>query len=276
MMRRRNPLARRITLGIGIGWIFFLTADAAEFISKPTTPGSFPALPACRLTYSFGWSDLVEAAEATMVFQPTDQDFRVTVVGGTTGAARLIWPMIARHDAIIDPLTLRGRWMEQFETYRSKTIESRVEFLGLDGVRRFRRVNPDPELKAKWKHIRIPEPFDILGGILFVRSQPLADGDNLTLITFPGDSAYQIQLNVLRRESIPVMGVERRAICIQVELQKIEFKKNRPIGLMPHQRFRSGSVWISDDDLRIPLRTEVRIFVGAVTAELVDAKFHPQ
>ncbi len=256
-----------------MGLILCSVAAAAEFRSDPSTPGNFPPLPKCRLTYAFGWSDVLEAARATMQFNPTDQDYRVTVVGETTGAARLIWPMNARHDAIIDPGALRGRWMEQFETYRNKSIETRVSFLGEDGVMRFRRVNPDPDLTAKWKRIRIGNPFDILGGVLFVRSQPLNDGEKLTIIGFPGDSAYQIQLKVEGRETLEVMGKEVRAIRIGMEVQKIEFVKNRPVGLVPHRRFRSGMVWISDDEKRIPLRAEVQIFIGAVTAELVGADF---
>jgi len=256
-----------------MGLILCSVASAAEFRPNPATPGNFPSLPKCRLTYSFGWSDMLEAARATMEFIPTEHDYRVTVVGETTGAARLIWPMNARHDAIIDPAALRGRWMEQFETYRSKSIETRVSFLGEDGVLRFRRVNPDPGLTAKWKRIRISDTFDILGGVLFVRSQALNDGDKLTIIGFPGDSAYKVQLKVEGRETLPIMGAEVRAIRLQMKLQKIEFVKNRPVGLVPHQRFRSGTVWISDDQNRIPLRAEVRIFIGAVTAELVEADF---
>jgi len=208
-----------------------------------------------------------------MEFSPTKQDFRITVVGATTGATRLIWPMNARHDAIIDPVALRGRWMEQFETYRSKSIETRVMFHGEGGVSRFRRVNPDRNLTAKWKQIHISEPFDILGGILFVRSQPLMDGDKLTIIGFPGDSAYKVHLAVDGRETIKIMGATVNAIRIGLKLQRIEFIKNRPVGLSEHRRFRSGTVWISDDSRRIPLRTEVRIFVGAVTADLVAADF---
>ena len=264
----------RFVLGVVFILALFQVGRAAEFRSSPMTPGTFPPLPACRLTYAFGWSDLIDAATATVDYQPGTNDLRVKVTGQTVGLARLLWRMDARHDAIIDPNQLRGRWMEQYEVYRNRNIETRVAFNGVDGVQRFRRVNPDPKLTAKWKRIRIEEPFDILGGVLFVRSQPLNDGDHLKVIGFPGDSAYQIELNVVSREKLQIMEREIPAIRIDLNIQKIEFKKNRPVGLAPYQRFRSGTVWISDDDHRIPLRAEVSVFIGSVTGQLISADFN--
>ncbi len=267
-------LPLRCVLGVGFAIGLFQVSWATEFRSSPTAPGTFPPLPACRLTYAFGWSDLIDAATATVNYRPGNEDLRVKVEGRTIGLARLLWRMDARHDAIIDRDQLRGRWLEQYEVYRNRNIETRVAFNGVDGVQRFRRVNPDPELSAKWKRIRIEEPFDILGGVLFVRSQPLNDGDHLKIIGFPGDSAYQIELNVVLREKLRIMEREIPAIRLDLRIQKIEFKKNRPIGLTPHQRFRSGTVWISDDNYRIPLRAEVSVFIGSVTGQLIAADFY--
>jgi hypothetical protein len=42
---------------------------------------------------------------------------------------------------------------------------------------------------------------------------------------------------------------------------------------VPHGKFRSGSVWISDDADRIPLRAEVDIFIGYVFGELESLHF---
>ncbi len=248
-------------------------ADGAEFRSEPSQRGDFPPLPACRLEYSFGWSDLLEAARATVDYQPGTEDLRVTARGATSGMARLLWKMDARHDAIIDPGSFRPRWIEQYEVYRNRNIETRVVFNGADGLQRFRRVNPDPKLTARWKTVLIEDIFDILGGLLFVRSQALENGDKLQVVGFPGDSPYLVDLKVLGRDTVPIMGEPRSAIRMELRVQKIEVKKKRPVGLVPYQRFRSGTVWISDDELRVPLRAEVGIFIGSVTGELVGAEF---
>jgi hypothetical protein len=38
--------------------------------------------------------------------------------------------------------------------------------------------------------------------------------------------------------------------------------------LEPHRKFRSGTLWLSNDPDRILLRAEVQVFVGYVFAEL--------
>ena len=43
--------------------------------------------------------------------------------------------------------------------------------------------------------------------------------------------------------------------------------------LEPHRKFRSGTLWLSNDPDRILLRAEVQVFVGYVFAEL--ASFQP-
>jgi hypothetical protein len=207
-------------------------------------------------------------------FRPGATETRATVIGGTVGATRLLWSMDARHDAIIDPTTLRGRWAEQFEQYRGRSIETGLDFSPPDSVLRFRRVNPDPRLTARWKRFRVAEAFDVLGGVLFVRSQPLQVGDKLRILGFPGDSAYVVNLTVRDRETILVQGKEIKAIRLDLRLQKIRFEKNRPVGLDDYQKFRTGSVWFSDDELRLPVRAEVKVFIGSVTGELVRATFH--
>ena len=43
--------------------------------------------------------------------------------------------------------------------------------------------------------------------------------------------------------------------------------------LEPHKKFQNGTIWLSDDADRIPLRIEVNIFVGYIFAELDWIKF---
>lgn len=250
------------------------TVGAWEIQSDPNHPGAFPTLPACDLEYVFGWSDLVESAKAKVQFRPGVEESRATVTGETIGATRLIWSMDARHDAIIDPKTLRGKWVEQFEQYRGRSIETGLDFSPSDSVLRFRRVNPDARLTARWKRFRVEDAFDVLGGMLFVRSQPLKPGDHLRILSFPGDSAYVVHLMVRDRETILVHGKETRAIRMDLRLEKIRFEKNYPIGLEDYQKFRAGTVWFSDNELRLPVRAEVKVFVGSVTGELVRATFY--
>jgi len=159
-------------------------------------------------------------------------------------------------------------WTEQFEQYRNRNIETLVAFDD-DGVLRFRRVNPDRENTARWKRRAVPGVFDILGGVLFVRSQLLNDGDRLRVTGFPGDSAYVVDLTVEGRERIRVVNDERAAIRLAFRVRRVEFDGSRPERIAEWNRFRRGVVWLSDDEWRVPLRAEVALFIGRVVGELV-------
>jgi hypothetical protein len=46
--------------------------------------------------------------------------------------------------------------------------------------------------------------------------------------------------------------------------------------LEPHRKFRRATIWISDDQDRIPLRIDAQIFVGTVFAELYAVHFEQE
>ena len=45
--------------------------------------------------------------------------------------------------------------------------------------------------------------------------------------------------------------------------------------LQPHKKFQRGTVWVSDDEVRLPLRVEVKVFIGHVFAELAEVNAAP-
>jgi len=59
-----------------------------------------------------------------------------------------------------------------------------------------------------------------------------------------------------------------KAIRVALEIDRI----SKDYSLSPHKKFQTGTIWVSDDDLRLPLRIEVKVFVGSVFAELVEMK----
>jgi hypothetical protein len=77
---------------------------------------------------------------------------------------------------------------------------------------------------------------------------------------------YLARLKVEGREKLRWRGGERKAIRVALEIDRIE----KDYSLSPHKKFHHGTIWVSDDDLRIPLRIEVKVFVGHVFAELVE------
>jgi hypothetical protein len=114
----------------------------------------------------------------------------------------------------------------------------------------------------------VPGLRDMAGAVLLARSQPLNKGDRIPLAVFPGDWMYLARLKVEGREKLRWRGEDKPAIRVALEIERI----NKDYSLSPHKKFHHGTIWVSDDEWRIPLRIEVKVFVGHVFAELVEVK----
>lgn len=235
----------------------------------PAEPGPFPLVRSFKGEFRFGWSDIA-AASAKARVSCTDREIRVDVVGGTTGLARTLWKLDATHHAVFRPRGLESVYFRQVEKYAKKTVTTEAVFKP-DGVWRQRDVQPDPNGPAKWKRIKVRPIRDIVAAMFFVRSQPLRDKDTVGVIAFPGDDAYLAEIKVAGRETLKVGGQSRKAIKLDFKVHKVvRDKEKKEYRLERHKKFRTGSVWISDDQDRIPLRAEVSIFIGYVFGELTD------
>lgn len=259
-------LAALLLLGVPGG----ARADDWHDKLQPATPGPFPPVRPFSGEFRFGWSG-VEAARARAKISYSGNFMNVQVEGGTNGLARTMWQLDATHRAVIFRRDLRPVYFHQFEKYAKKTVETQAAFKP-DGLWRKREVVPDPTNAARWKKVKAAPIYDIISAMFFIRSQPLRDGDEIGIAAYPGDSPFLVNVKVLGREEIKVSGVKRQAIKLDFRLQRIVRGDGGAEHLEPHGKFRNGTVWLSEDENRIPLRAEVNIFVGYVFGELVDLK----
>lgn len=248
-------------------------AEAADWRErlKPEAPGPFPVVRPFDATYRFGWSD-IEAARADVTVRHEGEKVIVKAEGGTKGLARPLYQLDARHQAELLIPGLQSLWFHQKEDYAKRSITTDAAFKE-KGLWRMRRVSTDPPEKAKWKKISVKPIRDMVAAMFFIRSQSLADGDKVGVIAFPGDSAYFVEVTVTGRETLLVKGTEWKAIKLQLDLHKIAMDGPSKGSLESHKKFRSGTVWLSDDENRIPLRAEVNIFIGYVFGELDTISF---
>ena len=246
------------------------SALAAPDWEKTVTPlqrGDFPNPRPIVASYNFGWNELV-AATAEIQFGKTDTALQLLGSGQTVGLVRALWKFDVQYRALADPLTLRPLSMHQVDEVRNKTVVTDLTFLR-DSVE---RVRADNKTKNKAK----PKTFTFAGGVfdmhsalLFLRSQPLRQGDIYRVVVYPATSAFLVTLTVVERAPLVVEAGTYPAIKLDVKLSKIGKKRE----LEPHKKFRSASVWVSDDSDRLLLRVEASIFVGKVFTELRSVRF---
>lgn len=229
-------------------------------------PGSFPAPPPeIFMRYVFGWSG-IEAAEAQVTLrQSPDGIWAGTVKGGTKSWARTLWKLDAHYRTEVSADGLTSRRMRLAENYRSYRTEEKAEFLA-GGVRSWRENTRRGSKPPKWRNFYVEGIRDIAGALLLARSQPLDKGDVIRLAVFPGEWMYLVTAKVEGRENIAWRGGARPVIRATLGIESI----GKDYSLKPHRKFQRGTVWVSDDNLRIPLRVEVKVFIGYVFAELAE------
>ena len=233
-------------------------------------PGPHPEVRPFEGKFRFGWSNLLDAAEASATLEYKGDAARIVVKGGTIGLARPLWKLDAVHMAEFGRLDFHPINFWQEEKYSRKTTVTDVAWKP-DGVWRLRKTTPGGE--AKWKRVKVSPLRDIISAMFYLRSQPMADGDKFSLVAYPGDSPFLVDVTVLGHEEVTVAGTKRKAIKLDFRLQRIQTKGPNVGKLEPHGKFRRGTVWLSDDQDRFPLRAEVDIFIGFVFGELVDVTF---
>ena len=238
----------------------------------PDTAGPFPPVRPFEAEFRMGWSD-IEAARAKVLIDYQGENVRLAGSGGTTGLARMLWQLDATLDATAAMPDFQTVYSIQQESYAKRSLALQIVSRP-DGIWRFQENNPPGENPPKWKKIKIWPLRDLFSGVLFIRSKKLAPGESVSTIIYPGDDPFLVEMKALGTEKITVSGSPREALKLDLKIHRINLKKREE--LEPHKKFQNGTVWLSNDTDRIPLRIEVNIFVGYIFAELESITFKPR
>jgi hypothetical protein len=246
---------------------FFLAlpiACAWQSTVAPNTPGPFPAIRPFQAEYRLGWAE-IEAAKARAAISYDGGHTLFAGSGGTTGFARTLYQLDATLNAAAASSSLETIRSEQLEKYATRTLSTRIE--GKSGNLTSLREWISPGSKpGRWKPVKISPVRDLFAASLFIRSQSLAKGEKVRTLVFPGGSPFLVDIESLGPDKIPIAGSLRDALRLDIKIQSVNTKKGN--ALEPHRKFRSGTLWLSNDADRILLRAEVQVFVGYVFAEL--------
>lgn len=227
--------------------------------------GDAAAPPDFSARYVFGWTGF-EAAEADVALRKRgDGQWTAVVRGGTTGIVRRLWKLDADYEALLAEKDWRSISSRLRETYASYRTDETTDFPP-SGARSRRESTKEGSRPPRWRNFKVPGLRDIAGALLLARSQPLRDGDRISLAVFPGQWMYLVRIKVEGRETLPWKGEKHDTIRASLQIDSI----NKDYSLSPHKKFQRGTVWVSDDAMRIPLRVEVKVFVGHVFAELAE------
>jgi hypothetical protein len=236
--------------------------DWAGSLTTAKGPGNFASPLPMRLAYRFGWVGLQAANAQIHLFSQTQTTFEIDATGATSGFARALFKLDIYQQAIANKMTLRPIHFFQEEKYRSETVRTNVDFESnqLTGLRE-KIPSSYPDMPKIFKFSPV---FDMASALLWVRSQPLAEGETESIVVWASNAPYLATVTVLGRDTIKVNGHEEKAIKLALKLNGIDSKMH----LKEYKLFKDGRGWLSDDAKRIPLRIEADIFIGYVFGQL--------
>ena len=122
----------------------------------------------------------------------------------------------------------------------------------------------DPTAVGRTHRLRYPGLYDLQSTFLYLRSLPLAQGDEKTIPLMTAGSPYLATIKVVGRNRVKVNAGEFAAIEVSLTLEKIR----KDGTLEPRKGFKSAHAWISDDANRLLIKAESEVFIGTVDLEL--------
>jgi hypothetical protein len=245
------------------------SARSPEWIKDLTLGGAGTRIqvPACRLTFELGWNNLITAGKATLSVRDAGTCWRADATAASTGLARTLWRYDCEMSSIMHRGDLRAQYLQHSETDRDETCRYRVSFEPGRVVTEttILPVKGDPATST------VVCPYgpmdDILSVILYVRSLELKDGQKITRVVQPWDKPYLTTFEVLGRETLNFGGKKRPCIKLGLQIRKID---RTTLALSAYKKMKTATIWVSDDELRVPIEMHASIFVGYMSARLAS------
>lgn len=228
--------------------------------------GNFPALKPARYTYLVTWKGEVNAGKVVVEYgNPANKKagmFVVSAKGESTGLAAALYEYRGFFWSEMDERTHVPRLFTGAEDVEGKHVKHEISFSGgaVKTNQKTKELDSGKEYENTYEHTLGPI-HDLFSGMLWVRSQPLADGDELCFIVQPGDTPYLVRVKVLKREKFG----ERAAIKLSISMQKIV---RETLELKAYKKMKSANLWISDDEERALLEIRASVFIGDVRVTL--------
>lgn len=252
-------------------WLIGSFSQAAPWKSEihPKSNGSFPALASTTLEYRVSWKGLLDAGSVRLEFAPKGRQkpgsYVVNSSSRSLGPASSLFPYESSFWSEIHPTTLTAQRFYATEKDRRETIESKTNFspTKADYTETTRDLRKGT-VKTRSRSFSFGPVHDIFSAMLFVRSQKLHKGDTVTLVAQPFATPYLIRVHVVDR----VIHQQQPAIHLRLSMSKI----NRDtLQLEPYKKMkREASLWLSNDNQRIPLELRASVFIGDVRATLTN------
>ena len=261
-------------LSTGVASVLAQNDEAPSWMEDVTRmpPGGHANLRPVKLGYTLSWNNRVNAGKFQIsVVEPEDgsDQFIGDASGQSSGFARVLWPYDFRARSVITQESLRPIVFQLSEKDRNATNSYDIIFES------DRQVYTTTAQKNNEKAITATSGFDfdfgqdVLYSAFYLRSHSLENGEKISMVVTPFNRPYLTELKVMGRETRKIKGKTYSTIRLDVRVGKI----NPDLSIKTYDKIKQTSLWVSDDEYRIPLELQSQISVGFVSARLIDLKW---
>ena len=243
---------------------------ALLFFFGPTVALTFaePALfDGESLTYKVGWGLFLHAGEISISAQiaPTvPEALCVTTTTATRGVARVLFKFEGRAEALLEAKT--GRLLSNIETSRAPNKETKVSVTLDYASLTAHYVNGLNAEKNTTIALPPGDPLDLIMSLVQTRLWNLKPGDQRDALVLFEDEFYDLTIHALRYEDVTTPLGTFNTLVLEPRMEKTP-----PKGMF--KRGSAVSVWISQDERRLPVKFKVEFKFGAGVATLI--KYQP-
>lgn len=234
------------------------------------TTTTFAAQPALRdgeaMTFRVGWGLFFNAGEIKISAQSATAgsngpQLRVTTTTETKGFARALYTFEGRAEALLDAKT--GRLLTNVETTKAPNKETKnsVTFDYAKSTAAY--VNAVDSAKDTTLTVPPGDPLDLIMSLVQTRMWNLKPGEQRDALVLFDDEFYELTIHADRLEEVRTpLGTFNTLVLIP------RMEKTAPKGMF--KRGSEVSVWISQDERRLPVKFQVEFKFGAGVATLTN------
>lgn len=237
----------------------------------PDQPGDHAPLPPCSLDLVLSWKGMVDSGRIRMEVAPKDikkpGQYIIRSNAASMGAAAALFPYQNTFWSELDPASMKPRYFHAVEKDNKETVTTTTRhFPDRVETREVTRSNKSGKESKEERVFDFAPTYDIFSAMMRIRSQKLANGDQINIVVHPFGTPYLLRVKVLGREN----HMDRKTIRMSVGMRKIDRKT---LELKPYKKLNSdATLWLSDDENRIPVEFRAAVFIGDVRATLTGFK----
>lgn len=260
-----------------VGWRTYLGLGAASFLPISQAGLALAVLAAVprlsaqtalrageELTYSVRWAVLPTAGQIRIAASSQDLDgvprLSIATQTETRGLAKSLVTFQARSESIFDPDSGRLISLHESSTVRSKRTDYSLRFDYANRQAWFARKGA-----AETQALDFPEgdPADLITTLMKTRLWDLRVGDARDVLVSFRDDFYVLTVHATKVERVTTPLGRFDTLVLEPRMEKTP----------PKGMFKRGGtvrVWVSRDELRLPVRFQVEFKVGTGIATLVE------